>query len=154
MTTSEPYERFLPEGIPEWQQPFWDSLRRHDVRVQRCTSCGTYRYHPKEKCARCSSRDAEWVPISGTGVIYTYTVVRRAPTGAYQSDVPYTIVHATMAEGFRMIAPLRGLAPEAVRIGLPVVLGYDDVTPEWTLLRFTPLDHDPNVDGGDDVAQR
>jgi uncharacterized OB-fold protein len=138
MTTSAPYEKFLPEGIPEWQQPFWDSLRQHDIRVQRCTDCGTYRYHPKEKCARCPSRRAEWAPISGKGVIYTYTVVRRAPTGAYASDVPYTIVHATMAEGFRMIGPLSGLAPEDVRIGLPVELDYQDVTADWTLLCFKP----------------
>lgn len=140
------YEKFLPEGIPEWQRPFWDSLREHDVRVQRCSVCGTYRYHPKEKCARCSSRDAAWTPVSGEGEIYTYTVVRRAPTAAYAPDVPYTIVHAAMTEGFRMIAPLRGTAPELVRVGLPVVLGYEDVTPEWTLLRFT-LRHPPLANG-------
>jgi hypothetical protein len=35
-----------------------------------------------------------------------------------------------------MIATLKGIEPELVRIGLPVVLGYEDVTPEWTLLSF------------------
>ena len=134
------YEKFLPEGIPEWQRPFWDSLREHEIRVQRCSACGAYRYHPKEMCPRCRSRDAEWSPISGRGEVYTYTVVRRAPTPAYQPDVPYVIVHATMAEGFRMIATLPGVPPDRVRIGLPVVLGYEDVSPEWTLLTFRPGD--------------
>jgi uncharacterized protein len=132
------YDRFLPEGIPSWQQPFWESLRAHDVRVQRCSACGTYRYHPKEKCHRCPSRAAEWVPISGLGEVHTYTVVRRAPTPAYAPDVPYTIVHVKMAEEFRMIGTLKSLEPASVHIGLPVVLGYDDVTPEWTLLTFSP----------------
>jgi uncharacterized protein len=138
MASTDSFEKFLPEGIPEWQQPFWESLRHHDVRVQRCSACRAYRYHPKEKCPHCPSRQAEWAPISGNGEIYTYTVVRRAPTPAYASDVPYTIVHVTMAEGFRMIATLKGIEPELVRIGLPVVLGYEDVTPEWTLLSFSP----------------
>jgi uncharacterized OB-fold protein len=140
MGSTGKYEKFLPEGIPEWQMPFWDSLRRHDVRVQRCLVCGAYRYHPKEKCHRCASRQAEWAPISGNGEIYTYTVVRRAPTAAYAADVPYTLVHVTMAEGFRMVATLKGIEPELVRIGLPVALGYEDVTPDWTLLSFGPRD--------------
>ena len=148
MSSAEAYGKFLPEGIPGWQMPFWDSLRRHDVRVQRCSRCGTYRYQPKEKCPRCPSRDAEWAPISGHGEIYTYTVVRRAPTPAYAPEVPYTIVHATMEEGFRMIATLKDIEPELVRISLPVVLGYEDVTPEWTLLSFSPRDLHPDTRSG------
>jgi uncharacterized protein len=132
------YDKFLPEGIPGWQQPFWDSLRGHDLRVQRCSACGTYRYHPKETCHRCSSRAADWVPIAGLGEVYTYTVVRRAPTPAYAPGAPYTIVHVKMVEEFRMIGPLEGVETSSVRIGMPVVLGYDDVTPEWTLLTFSP----------------
>lgn len=136
--TAAGYAKFVPEGIPEWQEPFWESLRQHDVRIQRCCDCGTFRYHPKEKCPRCSSRRAEWAPVSGEGEIYTYTVVRRPPTAAYAPDVPYTIALVTMSEGFRMIARLKGVEPEQVRIGLPVALGYEDVTPEWTLLSFEP----------------
>jgi uncharacterized OB-fold protein len=138
MSTTEGYEKFLPEDIPEWQRPFWDSLRQHAIRVQRCTACGTYRYHPKETCPRCHSRAAAWTPIGGDGEIYTFTVVRRAPTPAYQADIPYVIVHVTMAEGFRIIAGLTGIDPAKVRIGQPVVLAYEDVTPEWTLIIFRP----------------
>lgn len=140
-------EKFLPVGIPGWQQPFWDSLRDHRVRVQRCSACGTYRYHPKERCARCQSRAAQWAPISGHGTVYSYTVVRRAPTPAYEADVPYAIVHVTMEEGFRMAATIRGMDPEAVRIGLPVRLAYDDVTAEWTLFVFEPASADNGLVG-------
>ena len=44
----------------------------------------------------------------------------------------------TMAEGFRMIASLTGTDPETVKIGMPVEVAYEDVTPEWTLLTFQP----------------
>ena len=66
--------------------------------------------------------------------------MRRAPTPAYQAEAPYAIVHVTMQEGFRMIGTTTGISLDDVRIGLPVRADYDDVTPEWTLLRFTAND--------------
>lgn len=131
------YEKFLPEGIPSSQMPFWNSLRAHDIRVQRCDRCSTYRYHPKEMCPTCQSRAATWAPLNGRGTIYTYTVVRRAPTAAYRSDLPYALVHATMEEGFRMAAGVAELDINDLHIGMPVRIVYEDVTPEWSLFRFT-----------------
>jgi uncharacterized OB-fold protein len=125
-------------GVPEWQMPFWDSLKAHAAEVQRCDECGKYRYVPTEICNRCHSRAATWTQISGLGSIYTYTVVHRAPTPAYQADAPYPIVHVGMEEGFRMIGSLRGVDHSDIRIDLPVKIGYLDVTPEWTLMQFEP----------------
>jgi hypothetical protein len=132
------YQKFLPEGIPDSHWPFWDSLKEHAVRVQRCDDCGTYRYIPKDICPSCHGERASWTRISGRGEVYTYTVVRRAPTPAYQAEAPYVLAHVTMAEGFRMIASLTGADPEVVKIGMPVEVAYQDVTPEWTLLTFQP----------------
>ena len=132
------YDKFLPEGVPSWQLPFWESLRRHDVRVQKCDGCGAFRYVPKEICNRCYTAEAMWSPISGTGRVYTYTVVRRAPTPAYQAEAPYVLVHVEMDEGFRMIGSLTVEDPSAVSIGQEVRIAYDDATPDWTILRFEP----------------
>ena len=128
-------EKFVPEGIPSWQQPYWDSLKAHDVRVQKCDSCGALRYIPKELCNKCQSAAYSWAPIAGTGEVYTYTVVRRAPTPAYQADAPYAIVHVTMDEGFRMVGSITG-DQESVEIGQPVRVVYDDMTADWTALQF------------------
>jgi len=143
------YQKFLPEGIPDSHLPFWDSLREHQARVQRCDDCRAYRYIPKDLCFRCHGDRATWTAVSGAGEVYTYTVVRRAPTPAYQADAPYVLAHVTMTEGFRMIARLTGAEPEAVRIGMPVVIAYEDVTPEWTLFTFRPA----GAPGGPGLAQ-
>jgi hypothetical protein len=135
----ETYDKFLPEGIPGWQMPFWESLRQRRTEVQRCADCGRFRYVPKERCPFCLSPRASWEPISGRGEVYTYSVVHRGPTPAYQADAPYVIVHVTMEEGFRMAGGLRGVAPEATHIGLEVCLRYEDATPDWTLFYFEPL---------------
>ena len=132
------YEKFLPDGIPPWQMPFWESLRDRQAAVQRCDDCGTFRFIPKERCPHCLSAVSTWTPISGIGEVYTYTIVHRGPTPAYQADAPYVISHVTMAEGFRMASNLRGINPESVRIGMPVRLQYEDVTSEWTLFFFEP----------------
>ena len=134
----EAYGKFLPEGIPAWQQPFWDSLRAHRVEVQRCDGCGAFRYVPKEICNRCHRPEATWTPLAGTGEVYTYTVVRRAPTPAYQAEAPYALVHVSMDEGFRMIGSMRVDDAGTVAIGRRVRVAYDDVTADWTILRFEP----------------
>ncbi len=132
------YTKFLPEGIPEWQMPFWDSLRDRKAAVQRCDNCGTFRFIPKERCPKCLSSSSTWTAIAGTGEIYTYTVVHRGPTPAYQEEAPYIISHVTMTEGFRMASNLRRVGPDDVRIGMPVELRYEEATPDWTLFYFEP----------------
>lgn len=131
--------KFLPEGVPGWQLPFWDSLKERDVKVQKCQSCGRFRHVPKEICTCCFSTEFSWAPITGRGVVYTYTIVHRAPTPAYQASAPYAIVHVTMDEGFRMIGTLTGVDPESVAIDAPVRAVYRDVSPEWTILEFEPV---------------
>jgi uncharacterized OB-fold protein len=133
------YCKFLPEGIPATHMPFWESLKEHAVKVQRCDTCATFRYIPKDICPKCHSDLASWTAISGRGEVYTYTIVRRAPTPAYQEDAPYVLAHVTMDEGFRMAARLTGTDSECVRIGMLVQIAYEDVTPEWTFFIFQPV---------------
>jgi hypothetical protein len=40
-------------------------------------------------------------------------------------------------EGPRMTSNIVG-APESVKVGMPVVVQFDDVTPEHTLVKFKP----------------
>src|SRR5438067_4360114 len=93
---------------------------------------------PPTEIYTCGSIKATWTPIAGTGEVYTYTVVHRAPTPAYQADAPYVIAHVTVDEGPRMISHVIGCEPTDVHIGMPVKLVYDDVAPDLTLYKFTP----------------
>jgi len=135
--TESTTQKLLPTGIPSWHMPFWESLKEHQVKVQKCAKCSQLRYIPKEICNRCHSGEWTWAPLKGTGTVYTFTTIRRAPTPAYQEEVPYTIVHVTMDEGIRMIGRLNGVAPEDVRIDMPVKVAYDTLE-DWTILNFEP----------------
>jgi uncharacterized OB-fold protein len=131
------YDKFLPDRS-SLDQPFWDATSAHTLHLQRCDRCQSFRFIPSEVCSQCHSEEFTWSPVSGLGSVYTYTVVHRAPTPAYQRDVPYSIVHVALVEGPRMIGNLVGCDPAHVYIGMPVEIAFEDVLPDLTLYRFRP----------------
>ena len=131
------YEKFRPE-VSALHEPFWAALREHRLALQRCDECGKLRFIPSERCPQCGSPNANWTAVQGTGEVYTYTIVHRAPTPAYQADVPYAIVHVTLDEGPRVISTMVDCAPDDVEIGMHVEVTYDDVADDLTLYRFRP----------------
>ena len=131
------YTGFRPEVTP-LHAPFWDALRRHELVVQQCADCGRLRFIPSELCPACHSSVAGWAPVSGRGTVYTFTVVHRAPTPAYQADAPYALAYVELAEGPRVPARLVDVALDAVVVGMPVIVVFDDVAPDLTLCRFRP----------------
>ena len=131
------YEGFRPDVTP-LDAPFWDALRRHELVVQRCDECGQRRFVPSERCHRCASPSATWTPVSGGATVYTYSVVHRAPTPAYQADAPYAIAYVELVEGPRMPTRLVEVDTDAVEIGMPVEVVFEDVDDGLTLYRFRP----------------
>ena len=136
------YEGFRPDITP-LDVPFWDAVRRHQLVLQRCDECEQLRFVPSERCRNCGSPAATWVPVSGAATVYTFTVVHRAPTPAYQADAPYAIAYVELAEGPRMPTRLVDVAPEEVAIGMPVEVVFDDVDDDLTLYRFRPRAANP-----------
>lgn len=133
--------KFLPpDDLPDFHMPFWRALQRHELHLQKCGGCGTLRYIPSEICPRCQAETYDWAPVSGKGRVYTYTVIRRGPTPAYQAEAPYVIAHVELDEGPRMISNLVGCDPEGVKIGMPVEVVFEDVSEAWTLFKFRPAD--------------
>ena len=134
-----PYDKFLPpDDLPDFHRPFWDALKNHELRLQKCDDCAAWRYVPGEICPRCASERSTWARVSGRGRVYTYTVIHRGPTPAFQADTPYVIAHVELEEGPRVISNLIGCENTAVHIGMPVAVVYEDVSSEWTLFKFKP----------------
>lgn len=131
-------EKFLPpDDMPAFHKPFWDALRQHRLEVQKCDN-GHLRFIPTEICPRCGSQHWSWHKVSGRGTVYTFTVVHRAPTPAYQADAPYVVAHVELEEGVRVVSNIVGCDPAAVRIGMPVEVVFEDVSEAWTLYKFRP----------------
>lgn len=119
--------------------PYWEGARRHELRIQRCVSCGQYQFFPRIYCSKCFSDQVEWVRASGSAKVTTFTIVRRAVSPAFGDDVPYVVALVTLAEGPTMMTNIVGCPPEEVAIGMPVEVTFEDWTDEISIPKFKPV---------------
>ena len=129
------YLKPLPKPSPT-SRPFWDAAKRHELLLQRCGACSKFIYYPRPRCPYCFSDQLMWEQCSGTGKLYSYTVVRRAASRAF-ADAPYVLAIVELAEGPRMTTNILA-PPEQLRVDMPVTVFFDDVTPDHTLVKFKP----------------
>jgi uncharacterized protein len=137
------YAKPLPMPDPV-TRPFWDSLKAHGLRLQRCGGCGCFVYYPRPLCPSCLSDDLVWTAVSGRGVVHAFTIPHRHPSPEFRAETPYVVALIELEEGAWMLSNLVEIppTPEAVRVGLPVEIVYDDVSDEITLPRFRPRQTD------------
>jgi uncharacterized OB-fold protein len=79
-----------------------------------------------------------WQPTSGEATVWSYTTVHRAPTPDLASEVPYTLAVGQLGEGPLVLAPLRGVQPEQVTVGLPIVVGFHAAPDGVARYHFVP----------------
>lgn len=132
-----PYQKPLPR-IDADIRPFWEGCKRHELLLQRCLDCGRYIWYPRQFCGHCLSEKTEWVPASGKGTVYTFTVIRQTRARGFRDEVPYVVAYVQLDEGVIMMSNVVNIAPEKVHIGMPVRVTFDDVTEEVTLPKFRP----------------
>jgi uncharacterized OB-fold protein len=140
----KPPSKPLPKPDP-LTMPFWSSLNRRSMEVQRCESCGSHVFYPRGLCPSCGSRALRWTPVSGRGRIYAFTIVHRPTNAAFRADAPYILAMVELDEGVRMMTNIVGVAPDParVRIGMPVEVVYEEVGPGTTLAKFRPVAASP-----------
>jgi hypothetical protein len=131
------YRKPLPR-IDEESRGFWEALARHELYFQRCRDCGTKRLYPRALCTSCLSSATEWVRASGRGTVYTFTVTHQNQAPGFRDELPYVLAVVELEEGVRLMTNVVGGTPDAVRIGMPVEVVFEDVTPEVTLPKFRP----------------
>jgi len=117
-------------------RPFWQALRRREVQVQRCGSCGTHRFPATRYCAHCRSDVSEWVVVAPSGTLETWCVFHRPYFEGL--PVPYTVIQVRLDCGVRVFANPAGVKNDKLRIGIPVEAVFEDVTGDVTLLMFKP----------------
>ena len=125
---------------------FYRYLKRHQLRVQKCTGCGALRYPARSICPKCLGADSEWVKLSGDGVVealawyFQNLPGGQAADGWSQSDcLPYNVAVVELAEGPHVFANIDGVAFGEIRIGQQVQANFVDVTDNYATLHFRPM---------------
>ena len=129
-----------PLPVPDRDSlPFWEGVRAGDLRVQRCQGCGAYRWPARAICNRCRSFDADWVALSGRGVVRSWVTTHQIFHRALADEVPYMniLVQLDEQEDLQMIG--RFSTPDvAPRAGMKVRAVIRNVAPETALVFWEP----------------
>lgn len=116
----------LPQPTEE-AQPFFDALKEHRLVVQCCADCGALQHPPQAMCRSCGSTALDWAEMSGKGVVYSYVVTHQAVHPALVGHTPLATVEVELAEGPHVTSNLVDVPPEAVTIGTPVEVVFEEV---------------------------
>ena len=135
MTKAQVYAKPLPQPSLE-SAAFWQGLREHRLLLQRCARCAKIRHYPRPVCDACYAMEYDWAEASGRGTVHSWTVSHHAFHPGFKADLPYTLVTVDLEEGVRMHSRLIGATSDRLRLGLPVEVVFEDVTPELTLAFF------------------
>jgi len=95
---------------------FQNYLGRGEFRLQQCQACNEFIFYPRVLCPHCGGFDLQWRLVSGDGVVYSTTVVRRRE----EKGGPYNVAIIELAEGPRMMSRVEGIAADKVAIGSAV----------------------------------
>lgn len=127
----------LPEPS-ELTDPFWAACRAGTLAVQHCEACARRIFPPLPACPGCLSRKLSWLPSPGRGVIYSFTVVRRAARP--DRPVPYIIATIDLDDGWSMTGNVVAAEPDAVRCGAAVAVRFLVASAEIHLPVFALID--------------
>src|SRR5262245_45179208 len=127
-----------PIAIGPLTEPYWAGCKEGRLVVQRCAECGTFRHPPAPVCHACLSDATEWAPLSGRGVVFTYTVGHHPVHPKLAERVPYNVVLVARegAPGVRLISNVVDAAPEELRVGLPVEVVFEESISDTRIPRF------------------
>lgn len=129
------YRKPLPAPDAD-AKPFWDSARQHRLRVPKCGACDRFFLPASPYCRHCWSDRVTWTEVSGRGRLYSWVVVHQAYDASFEGDLPYNIAIVELDEGPRLLTAITGIPHASLRADQRVRIVYDDVTPEWTLVKF------------------
>ena len=114
----------------ESSEAFWAATSQHRLGVQCCGNCGWLAYPASLVCRRClvDPPDFDWAPVSGDGVLKTWTVVHQPFLPAFADDTPYVIAEIELPEqeGLRIITQLVDIDIDDLALGLSLEVVFDD----------------------------
>jgi uncharacterized OB-fold protein len=113
-------------------ETFWNAAREGRFVVPTCGACGKAHWYPRAICPFCSSEKVQWRDASGRGIIYTFSVMRRAKE-------PYAIAYVTLAEGPTMMTNIVDCDFDKLSIGHAVSVVFKDTDGGPPVPMFRPV---------------
>lgn len=129
--------RPIPKASPV-SRFYWEKAAEGELWLQKCQECSKFIFYPRVICPQCFGDKLEWVPASGKGKVYTYTVIYRTDLAAFAHKLPYIYAIVELDEGPRMSANVINCPADEVHVGLPVEVVFEEIEPGVKLPQFQP----------------
>jgi uncharacterized protein len=125
--------RVLPDAAHPDFAPFWQGCAERRLLMPRCGN-GHVIWPPRPACPLCTELVADWAEVSGTGRLYSWTVVHRTRLRWYAERTPYVvgIVELDGSQPVRMVGRCE-LDPGSVRDGLELSVDFEEAGRQLTV---------------------
>jgi uncharacterized protein len=131
-----PKNLVAPQAGSLVSKTYWEGCSRGELLFQRCRDCSAAIHNPALLCGNCWSRNLAWERSRGTGTIYSWTLVWRPQSKAF--DVPYAPIIVDLDEGWQLLSCLVGCEHEEIGIGMQVTVEFHDAGPGACVPYFKP----------------
>ena len=105
-----------------YSRAFWDATRDKKFLLQYDPRNGRYQFFPRP-ASIVDGGPVEWREVSGRGVLFSYTIVHRAPP-PFRGHEPFAIGLVTLEEGVNVMSDIIGCQRNDLKIGMPMRLAW------------------------------
>ena len=110
---------------------FWTSGRDGRLRFLRCGGCGYFVHPPGPVCPRCLGTGLAPEAVSGRATVFSFTVNHKAWAPDITEPYVIAIVELAEQEDLRLTTNIVNAEPDAVSIGMPVKVLFEDHDGVW-----------------------
>ena len=103
---------------------FLQGCEQCELRLQRCTACGSTQFYPRVICGHCGSDELEWIVANGGGRVASFTVARSVIDPKFKDLLPYVVALIDLEEGPRMMSVIVDAETSDVSVGDSVTLDF------------------------------
>jgi uncharacterized protein len=109
----------------------WRSGADGILRIARCQSCAYYLHPPRPACPRCYGQTVNFEPVSGEGVVYSWTINRYQWTA--QMMPPYVLAEVELVEqkGLCVMTNIVDCDEDSVFVGQSVTVNFERAGESW-----------------------
>ena len=120
-------------------RPFFEGARQGELIIQRCAECRAYLAPGSRACTKCLSESLEWVPVSGRATLFTFAIMHQRYHSGFFAEIPYNIAVVELEGDPRMNTNIVGVPNESLRVGMPLVVTFEEVGEGVVLPKFRPV---------------
>ena len=117
---------------------FFEGAQRGELVIQRCDACQAYLAPGNRACTECLSEALSWTAASGRATLHTFAVMYQRYHPGFADELPYNIAVVELAEGPRLNTNIVGVPNDALRVGMPLAVAFEDAGESVALPKFRP----------------